>query len=411
MARTGGELFAEPDLQLWLRDRLENEQPQCGFVARKHLPADPASAAKLLEATPPLDEEVYPAPLGDTRAHVRRILDAGDRVFTYRAGSILQLDQADEQPVRPGDVLIVDEDQHICRLGVVTYPADSPGTDIYDTVAAKTRRFVAGMSPAVDAWLAAAAELLKGLDDPDKAGDALWEAVLPLLDDSTATALAQAKEPDWFWNLNEADQPDDRWLVVSTAEADEHQRQTYSYNVVLLDDHNNDVADRARALGTRLGLPHSVIEDLYNAGLGHDLGKRDPRFQRDRLGNRSGPLRAKGPGRRRSRLAPELGGLPPRWRHEQLSAAIAHTDRYNALVVRLIGTSHGFGRAGFPHATDELFDRTDTTPVRAAAATLFDDGVWDTLIERTDSAYGVWGCAYLEAVLRAADAQISGEGK
>jgi CRISPR-associated endonuclease/helicase Cas3 len=42
---------------------------------------------------------------------------------------------------------------------------------------------------------------------------------------------------------------------------------------------------------------------------------------------------------------------------------------------------------------------------------LFDEGGWDELIEVTQARYGVWGCAYLEALLRAADCQVSGEGR
>jgi len=34
---------------------------------------------------------------------------------------------------------------------------------------------------------------------------------------------------------------------------------------------------------------------------------------------------------------------------------------------------------------------------------LFDEGGWDELIEITQVPHGVWGCAYLEALLRAAD--------
>jgi CRISPR-associated endonuclease/helicase Cas3 len=44
------------------------------------------------------------------------------------------------------------------------------------------------------------------------------------------------------------------------------------------------------------------------------------------------------------------------------------------------------------------------------AAALFDEGLWDELIERTHVRWGVWGCAYLEALLRAADGQVSAEG-
>lgn len=81
------------------------------------------------------------------------------------------------------------------------------------------------------------------------------------------------------------------------------------------------------------------------------------------------------------------------------------------LTLRLVGTSHGHGRTVFPHASASLADPSDSADWRALAADLFDWGGWDELIERTHIRYGVWGCAYLEAVLRGADCQISEEGK
>lgn len=74
-------------------------------------------------------------------------------------------------------------------------------------------------------------------------------------------------------------------------------------------------------------------------------------------------------------------------------------------MTRLIGTSHGHGRHGFPHTSEQLVDNADEI-----AATLFDEGLWDELTERTHDRWGVWGCAYLEALLRAADGQVSAEG-
>ena len=104
-------------------------------------------------------------------------------------------------------------------------------------------------------------------------------------------------------------------------------------------------------------------------------------------------------------------GLPTGWRHEQLSVvrawpslSILDDDRRD-LVARLIGTSHGHGRSRFPHTSTQLVERPDET-----AAELFDEGGWDELIERTHDRWGVWGCAYLEALLRAADGQVSAEG-
>jgi CRISPR-associated endonuclease/helicase Cas3 len=74
------------------------------------------------------------------------------------------------------------------------------------------------------------------------------------------------------------------------------------------------------------------------------------------------------------------------------------------VVTRLVGTSHGRGRAGYPHTGTEL--RAEP----GAAVELFGDGLWDEIVERTDRRFGVWGTAYLEALLRAADGQVSGEG-
>jgi CRISPR-associated endonuclease/helicase Cas3 len=84
-------------------------------------------------------------------------------------------------------------------------------------------------------------------------------------------------------------------------------------------------------------------------------------------------------------------------------SALAEPDR--ELAARLIGTSHGHGRHGFPHTGGHLIDHPDQI-----AVTLFDEGLWDELIERTHLRWGVWGCAYLEALLRAADGQVSAEG-
>ncbi|MGH3565331.1 MAG: hypothetical protein ACRDRH_04735 [Pseudonocardia sp.] len=119
----------------------------------------------------------------------------------------------------------------------------------------------------------------------------------------------------------------------------------------------------------------------------------------------------------RARLNERRNGLPYRWRHEQRSVVdswhavhVAGAATDSRLVARLIGTSHGHGRSGFPHTAGELMPPESPTRVHDVAVELFDLGGWDDLIEATQRCYGVWGCAYLEAVLRAADGQVSGEG-
>ena len=59
-------------------------------------------------------------------------------------------------------------------------------------------------------------------------------------------------------------------------------------------------------------------------------------------------------------------------------------DQRRELAARLIGTSHGHGRHTFPHTSQQLVDNADEI-----TATLFDEGLWDELIERTHIR---WGC-------------------
>jgi CRISPR-associated endonuclease/helicase Cas3 len=193
---------------------------------------------------------------------------------------------------------------------------------------------------------------------------------------------------------------------------------------VLLAEHQRVVGVRAGELGVEVGLEGEVVAVLRLAGDHHDDGKQDPRFQ-VRLGadqlDPPGGLLAKSPPDTtlaRSREREQRAGLPARWRHEQRSVVdawdtITRDCRESGLdadlVARLVGTSHGHGRTGFPHAGSELVTGSPPALVERARQ-LFDAGEWDELIERTHHRYGVWGCAYVEALLRAADGQVSAEG-
>jgi len=205
-------------------------------------------------------------------------------------------------------------------------------------------------------------------------------------------------------------------------DSDEGLRQVFSTSrrPVTLVAHQAAVAERAAIIGETVGLPSDLVTGLRLAGAHHDDGKADPRFQR-RLGAHGPDLLAKsrpGTSPEQTRRNEARSGLPARWRHEQRSVvdswdAVSSEAGERAdplLVQRLVGTSHGFGRSGFPHAGEELLLAGDADATTAQAVDLFDAGHWDDLIERTQQRYGVWGCAYLEALLRAADNQVSQEG-
>jgi CRISPR-associated endonuclease/helicase Cas3 len=216
------------------------------------------------------------------------------------------------------------------------------------------------------------------------------------------------------------------WVVIAGQRrqlADEEVRQTWSGGRVPvgLTQHQADVAERAKEMASRLELGDRIAEALDTAGALHDEGKRDARFQRllgrdETAGPDAAPLAKSG---RRSpaeyRTAIAASGLPTGWRHEQLSAVVA-SDRLSAdlgaigladLVVRLVGTSHGHGRSAFPHATARLVGAANH--LVPASRDLHDRGDWDAMVEATHRSHGIWGCAFLEAVLRAADGQVSGE--
>ena len=187
-----------------------------------------------------------------------------------------------------------------------------------------------------------------------------------------------------------------------------------------MDVHQEAVAKRAAGIAERLGLSEEMVARLRAAGLHHDDGKVASRFQ-VMLGAEPDTPLAKS--RRRSlrevRRAEAEAGLVRGWRHEQLSAAHAWAaypddDRPGReLVTRLVGTSHGRGRASFDHGVETL-ERGSTeqfpAAVESAVEQLFGDGEWEQIVECTDLRWGTWGIAFLEAVLRCADGQISREG-
>lgn len=86
------------------------------------------------------------------------------------------------------------------------------------------------------------------------------------------------------------------------------------------------------------------------------------------------------------------------------------------LIERLIGTSHGHGRATFRYETayllpQEKYDFLNVSPeLNDISKRLFDSGEWETIIDHTNQRYGFWGISYLEALLRAADITCSKEG-
>jgi CRISPR-associated endonuclease/helicase Cas3 len=161
--------------------------------------------------------------------------------------------------------------------------------------------------------------------------------------------------------------------------------------------HQAGVAARAAAYARAIGLDATAENTLHSAGAQHDVGKADPRFQVVLGGTPQAPL-AKGSivaiGRAAARLYAEAG-LDPAWRHEVASLRNAQVS--DPLLRHLIGSHHGRGRPWLPAAPD---------PNLYAS---IDGDEWPLQFARLQAQHGLWGLAFLEALVRLADWQQSAQ--
>lgn len=426
-SRTDENPYDEPDLDLWLHDSLDAETAMGGVIVRDNLPSNTSAAMEILKTSyfAPVDREIFPANL----KILQEILDYQDehgvkpRKFLYRQGEISLWQDADHgaessQSLAPGDVLILDTgsipftNQGIAvtqrelpskkdELKAVPFPKDIK-LYVYEKCADREERFrkYLGLSPE---------EVAELLDAQSADGKKKMIA-------SELTTEAEDGQEVIAWY---ADVTDDKKSV----EGSDIAQELAPTDPVLLDDHQNDVAERTRQIAENLGLAPEFSEALELAARYHDEGKRDLRFQQmlgadpdaDALA-KSGHRSVAEAYRARSRSA-----LPRGWRHEQLSALMVAASpekvgEHRDLVLRIIGCSHGHGWFSFAHDAGFLLkegylpEGTDYEALKEQATRLFNVGYWDTLMEQTSRTYGPYATAYLEAVERAADAQISREG-
>jgi CRISPR-associated endonuclease/helicase Cas3 len=192
--------------------------------------------------------------------------------------------------------------------------------------------------------------------------------------------------------------------------------------IVTLPDHSQRVAERARRYAEHCGLPEPLQRALELGGWGHDLGKAAPPFQRMLRGDEL----ERAVGVQLAKSLPEVHATSPAawrgWRHEALSAALLGTvdaGRFAGvdweLVRWLAGTSHGRGRPFFPADGERpeenvtvAFDGAQLTATTRHKLDRLDSG-WVELFHGLNRRYGWWGLAWLEAILRLADQQISAE--
>lgn len=424
-SRTDENPYDEPDLDLWLHDSLDAETAMGGVIVRDNLPSNTSAAMEILKTSyfAPSDRETFPANL----KILQEILDYQDehgvkpRKFLYRQGEISLWQDADHgeessQSLAPGDVLLLDTGSvPFTNQGIAVTQRELPSTKdkleavpfpngtklyVYEKCADREKDFrdYLGLSPE---------EVAELLDSQSSGSETRIASELSIEAEDGQEVIS------WYAVVTDEESVEDSDIAQELVLA----------GPVLLDDHQNDVAERTRQLAENLGLAPEFSEALELAAKYHDEGKRDLRFQQ-MLGAdpdaealaKSGHRSVAEAYRARSRSA-----LPRGWRHEQLSALMVAASpekvgEHRDLVLRIIGCSHGHGRFSFAHDAGFLLkegylpEGTDYEALKEQATRLFNVGYWDNLMEQTSRTYGPYATAYLEAVERAADAQISREG-
>lgn len=204
-------------------------------------------------------------------------------------------------------------------------------------------------------------------------------------------------------STNGDEEPEDespaRWhWYVRPRSADDDGSKT-SFEPVAWDDHTRQVTCNAERIARVLSLPDDLRRAVRIAARFHDLGKKRVLWQRS-IGNPNP----------RNWLAKSGKGMQPvestDYRHEFGSLIDIHvlqdeeyqalTDAMKDVVCHLIATHHGRARPHFP--VEEILDEDPKgQDIYAIAAQI------PRRFARLQRAYGRWGLAYLESILRAAD--------
>ena len=184
-----------------------------------------------------------------------------------------------------------------------------------------------------------------------------------------------------------------KWAIEPTDE-DSRSIQTRPQ---ALHEHAEQVAAKARQIAERLRLPATEVDALEHAARFHDDGKAAVRWQEamnaPRCGRPYAKTRGGGNWRRLEGYRHEFGSL---LKAEKADLPADTRD----LILHLIAAHHGHARPVIATAG------CDEAPPTLLAASAREAGLRFAYLQRR---YGVWGLAWREAILRAADQSASRE--
>ena len=405
-----------PEVAPWLRGWVKDD-PQTTVVWRKHLPVRQGQP----ETKKDIEDFFEAAPV-----HASETLETETfRVMKWLKARAGKLDAQAQDHVC--GVLLTADGKHIQTLYVKDLLGDSKSDkkrheDIERGLPGKTLVMSAVFGGLKDGLLNP--EGKNGWLSPDKDkmllpetadGDAPWmgaaTSIIHFRIIECGEELDEGSDDVWRESLRfdlerNADGEATRWLSIqkwrdtSNTENDRAEGRPQA-----LTEHQCWAAERAEAIGKRLGLPEDYVTMLATAARLHDEGKRASNWQRAFRAEHDakkfkidGPLaKTRGPINQAV-----LGG----YRHEFGSLPYAKNDPQfeklsndlQELVLHLIAAHHGYARPVI--ATEGCED---------APPSKLEERAWKVALRyaRLQKRWGPWGLAWWEALLRAADAQAS----
>lgn len=440
----------DPDPTLWLHGKGSEPDRDVSVVFRADLPAPHEhaleAAREAAEFLPPVADEAVSVRLEELQRWLPRTDTAPGAWAAWRWTSE-GLEGVAAADVRPADTILVPASTGGIDAGTWDPAGTTPVDDVAEQATWQTRGVAKlRLDPrTLPPWLQpdvprppkddeaedldeaqqACLRWLDALPQRAEAGDGeRWRPLLhALADPKRRRILAVAPSPDG-----------PIWRVAALARGQaaeattEDSVSTFSGVEVSLDGHLRDVEAWSEAFARAAGLAPALAEDLALAGLLHDLGKADARFQAMLRGGdlitaagaeplaksrQLGSLAAR-------RRAQQRSGWPPGLRHELVSLALLDAspelqDRAHdlELVRHLVASHHGWCRPWAPSVVDPQPQRVrvEVTGIRAEVSTAAVDDAFvvecASRFRRLCRRYGWHGLAYLEALLRLGDHRAS----